>query len=118
MGTKIIDALTAWNCDVTGALERFLGDEELYISCLDIFANDENFKNLKSAIDQHTYDVAFDCAHTLKGVSGNLGLSPLYQSIVEIVEPLRHKDYSNLNSQYENINQLYQKFLSILKENK
>ena len=35
-------------------------------------------------------DGAFQAAHTLKGVSGNLGLTPLYEVVCDIVEPLRH----------------------------
>ena len=35
-------------------------------------------------------DGAFQAAHTLKGVSGNLGLTPLYEAVCDIVEPLRH----------------------------
>ena len=42
---------------------------------------------------------AFEAAHTLKGVTGNMGLTPLYDAVCTIVEPLRtgrtgglHKD--------------------------
>ena len=32
---------------------------------------------------------AFECAHTLKGMLANMGLIPLYDIVVRIVEPLR-----------------------------
>ena len=32
---------------------------------------------------------AFEAAHTLKGVTGNMGLTPLYAALCTLVEPLR-----------------------------
>ena len=46
------DALKEWKCDVEGALERFLDDEELYLQCLNIFSTDENFAKLKEYIEK------------------------------------------------------------------
>ena len=37
-------------------------------------------------------DGAFEAAHTLKGVSGNLGLAPLYKAVCALVEPLRLRE--------------------------
>lgn len=114
MSSVLLDQLSKWGCDVPGAMERFLDDEDLYLSCLDIFAEDENFAKLRQSLDSKNYTDAFDSAHTLKGVSGNLGLSPLYQAVVEIVEPLRSKDYSNLEAQYSKVINKYDEFMNIL----
>ena len=49
-------------------------------------------------IDQFL-DAAFESAHALKGVAGNLSLTPLYEPLVSITELLRARedtDYSNL----------------------
>lgn len=115
MADKILDALKEWKCDVEGALERFLDDEELYLQCLNIFSTDENFAKLKEYIDSKSYQDAFDSAHTLKGVAGNLGLTPLYMAIIDIVESLRAKDYTNLNALYDEIDKQYQAYLTCLK---
>lgn len=42
-------------------------------------------------------DAAFDAAHSLKGVLGNLALAPVYEPVYEITELLRERkdiDYS------------------------
>ena len=43
---------------------------------------------------------AFEAAHTLKGVTGNMGLTPLYDAVCTIVEPLRtgedREDYTKM----------------------
>lgn len=84
-------------------MERFVDDEELYESCLAMFLEDETCQHLGEAIKNGQYDEAFNYAHTLKGVVGNLGLTPLYDVICNIVEPLRMHDYSDLDNQYKAI---------------
>lgn len=115
MADKILDALKELECDVEGALERFLDDEELYLQCLNTFSTDENFVKLKEYIDSESYQDAFDSAHTLKGVAGILGLTPLYMAIIDIVEQLRAKNYTSLNALYDKIYEQYQAYLACLK---
>ncbi len=43
---------------------------------------------------------AFEAAHTLKGVAGNLGLTPLYEAVCAIVEPLRSRAGADYRSMY------------------
>ena len=72
---EVLEKLRAWGCDLDGALERFLGDEELYKSCLPMVAEDEAFDGLKEALAEDERKKAFDCAHTLKGVFANMGIT-------------------------------------------
>ena len=49
------------------------------------------------ALEAKDLKEAFEAAHALKGVAGNLALDPLYDAVCEIVEPLRageDKDYT------------------------
>ena len=86
---EVLEKLRAWGCDLDGALERFLGDEELYKSCLPMVAEDESFDGLKEALAEDERKKAFDCAHTLKGVFANMGITPMFDTVEKIVEPLR-----------------------------
>ncbi|MEG0963534.1 MAG: Hpt domain-containing protein, partial [Lachnospiraceae bacterium] len=70
------------------------------------------------AIVQKDYKNAFDYAHTLKGVAGNMGLSPIYKAICDIVEPLRRNDYSNLQYLYAEIIENYNKLQAYRVEEK
>ncbi|MEA4854327.1 MAG: Hpt domain-containing protein [Christensenella sp.] len=97
------DRLKNYGADLDGAMGRFLNDEELYASCFAEFMNDPCFAELKNALDAHDYDAAFDAAHTLKGVAGNMGLTPMYRAVCDIVEPLRAKQVSDLQPLYEEI---------------
>lgn len=76
-------------CDVEGALARFLGDEELYEQFYGELLNDEAFGKLGLALEERRLSDAFEYAHTLKGIIGNMGLTPLFETVCDIVEPLR-----------------------------
>ncbi len=61
--------------------------------------HEARFDKLASSIEARDLDAAFDAAHALKGVTGNLALTPLYQAIFDITEFLRARtdtDYSEL----------------------
>lgn len=76
-------------CDVEGALARFLDDEDLYEQFYGELLNDEAFGKLGLALEERRISDAFEYAHTLKGIIGNMGLTPLFETVCEIVEPLR-----------------------------
>ena len=84
--------LAACGGDYEGTMRRLMGNEMLFCRLLPKVFQDENFQKLEDARTRGDLDAAFDAAHTLKGVSGNLGLTSLYEKVCEIVEPLRSKD--------------------------
>ena len=69
----------------------------MYLRFLDMFFQDESFQQLENALDAGDLKDAFAAAHTLKGVAGNMGLTPFYEAVCVIVERLRteepRKDY-------------------------
>ena len=100
---KIFDALENWGCDIDGALERFLDDKELYMTCLQTMVTDHNFEMLGNALEEGIVAQAFDYAHTLKGVFANLGLTPMFQIVELIVEPLRAGSAKDLKEPYDRL---------------
>ena len=105
--------LIEYGADVAGAKERFMGDRELYLQCIEMFRADEGFGNLGKALAAKDYRAAFEQAHTLKGVAGNLGLTPLFTAICAIVEPLRAGDHSDLDAKYDEIIKEKERFFSM-----
>lgn len=108
-----LEKLVALGCDVAGAMDRFLEDEEFYFSCYDKFMEDPGFAQLKNELNDHDVKAAFDCAHALKGVIANLGLSSLYDRIVEIVEPLRAGTDEGLLVKYDELMKEREKYLLV-----
>ena len=94
--STLLEELKSWGCDVDGAMERFIDDEGLYRTCLDSVMADKNFEGLLDALNRHDVSAAFEYAHTLKGVLSSMGLTPMYDIVVRIVEPLRAGSDENL----------------------
>ena len=80
MNGKLI-ALTDWGCSTDSALDRMLGDEDLYLEFLTEFTKDPSFDMLSDALCETKNREAFEHAHMLKGVAANLGLDPLYKAL-------------------------------------
>jgi two-component system sensor histidine kinase/response regulator len=77
-------------------LRRVLGKVEQYRSMLRKFiAGQTDFEvTLQAALDSGDFNTAERIAHTLKGVSGNIGASSLQQSAAELETSLREKQPS------------------------
>jgi HPt (histidine-containing phosphotransfer) domain-containing protein len=92
-----IDALKQLGCDTDDGLTRCMGNEAFYFKLIGKVIDDKNFQALEDAVAAKNLDAAFDAAHSLKGVLGNLALTPIYQPVYEITELLRERkdiDYS------------------------
>lgn len=78
-----------YGADYKTTMTRFLGNEALYLKFLDMLFKDDNYDKLGAALKAENYEEAFNAAHTLKGVVGNMGLTPFFNAVCDIVEPLR-----------------------------
>lgn len=114
---SILKELNNHGCDVKGALGRVLGDEELYVICLKKFVADDAFENLGKFIEEENIEKAFNESHTLKGVAGNLGITPLYDLLVVIVEKLRNNSSIGVYEDYKKMMKSYNKIKKISKDN-
>ena len=86
-----IDALKRFGADTDDGLTRCMGNEGFYFKLIGKVVEDKSFSCLEEAVAAGDLDKAFDAAHSLKGVLGNLALTPIYQPVFEITELLRAK---------------------------
>lgn len=92
-----IEALKQLGCNTYDGLTRCMGNEAFYFKLICRVVDDKNFQALEDAVAAKDLDAAFDAAHSLKGVLGNLALTPIYEPVYEITELLRERkdiDYS------------------------
>lgn len=82
----------AYGGDYEATMARFIKNENMYLKFLDMLFQDENLQKLGAGLEEQDLDKAFEAAHTLKGVVGNMGLTPLFSAVCEIVEPLRKRE--------------------------
>lgn len=94
-----VEKLNAFGADTAEGVARCAGSEALYLRLVKMIPAEANFGKLDEAIAANDLDEAFAAAHALKGVLGNLSLTPMYNKVVEITEPLRNRtemDYAPL----------------------
>ena len=99
-----LDALKEFGADTEKGLAMCMQNEALYLRLVGSVPDEARFGKLSQAIASKDYDAAFDAAHALKGVLGNLSLTPLYETVSEITELLRARtdtDYSTLLEKLE-----------------
>ena len=94
-----IEKLNTFGADTSEGLARCYNNETLYLRLINMLPKEKNFDKLQTALQENDLDAAFEAAHALKGVTGNLSLTPMYNVVVEITEPLRSRtqmDYTPL----------------------
>ncbi len=94
-----IDSLKKFGANTEEGLSRCFGNEEFYITLVKTIPGEATFDKLAESIAQNNLDEAFDHAHALKGVLGNLSLTPILAPVETITEQLRSRtqmDYKPL----------------------
>ena len=107
-------AYAAHSYDYAGAIERVAGDE-LLRSLLDMFLADSNYAQLMSALDAGDAQLGFQAAHSLKGSSGMLGLSGLFEAMKSVTEPLRRGDASEAAAYRADVEREYAAAIGMIK---
>ncbi|WP_417571742.1 Hpt domain-containing protein [Phascolarctobacterium faecium] len=95
--------------NVEETLRRFMNNEMLMIKFLRKFVDDENMNKLRTLIADKHYNEVLPVAHTLKGVSGNLGLIKLYEIFSRMCQDCRNDQYEDLDGLFAQAEANYSK---------
>lgn len=90
-----VEDLKRYGANTEEALSRLMGNEAFYLALVPRVFEEKNFEALSSGISEGDLDKAFEAAHSLKGVLGNLELTPLLKPVVEITEMLRRREQAD-----------------------
>lgn len=101
--------------DVPVTLDRFINNEALYKKFLVKFLQDTTFDNLQKAVEEGNLSSAFSYAHTLKGVSANLGLEFLCHKLTIITDHLRNMQTDHIAAEMEEISEQYQRACELIR---
>lgn len=94
---------------------RLLDDERIKRFLLK-FLNDGSYSQLCKAVENKDINEAFRAAHTLKGVTQNLSITPLYNTANVLTEKLRNaREYSeDIDQMLDVIKEDYSKIISCI----
>ena len=123
MDEKFRKQLEENGTDVDTVLKRFLGNEAMYMKFLMKFLDDKSYEGLLESIGKRDYEEAFKGAHTLKGVTANLGIEPVCTAATLITDLLRNKqpeevDAGQLDEYKTQLVEAYDRFRKIVEENR
>lgn len=110
-----VEKLRNAGIEYENGVHRLCGKEDLYQRFLKKFIEDESFNELKMNIEQNRYAEAFKCAHTLKGIAGNLSMERLYEPCCELVEVLRNGQYDAIDEFFKQVSEAYEKVIEAIK---
>lgn len=109
------EELESIGVDIEHTMERFLNNEALYMKFLKKVEEDPNFEHLRSSLAEKDYKNAVAYAHTLKGVTANLGLNILYNDFTEMVKRLREDDVAELDQLFTKIEAEYNQACKVIR---
>lgn len=102
--------------DYNTALLRMGSSEKMLDKFVRKFPNDKTAEQLFSSLQNEDYELAFRMAHTLKGLSANLGLDRLHKASSELTEALRNKVADNANELAKTVRSEYETAVSALNQ--
>ena len=100
--------------NATEMLSRLGGNEALVKMLLGKFPKDDSFSGLCAALDGGRTEEAFRAAHTLKGVSANLGLQNLFVKASEVTEFLRSGDAESARAAMPGLKAEYERVCALI----
>ena len=113
MQSSQLEILTGYGMDVTSTIARFGGNEGLMMRFLTGFPNDKTMQSLRDAVAAGDREAMKVAAHSLKGLTGNLGLTPLFEASTELMNTLRQSD-DDVTGLYEAVCREYDKAVEVL----
>ena len=94
-----IAALNELGADTGSGVARCMNNEAFYLRLVGMALRDDGYERLREAVEGGDLKEGFERAHALKGMLGNLALTPLFQPASEMTELARtgsDADYASL----------------------
>lgn len=99
--------------DYEGTIKR-LYSEKFVEKIVRKFLQDKSFPELEKAMEEEQREEAFRAAHTLKGVSQNLGFTRLHARSAELTELLRESLEPEAVQVFEDTKREYQRTIEVI----
>lgn len=114
---NLLEELKALGVNVDEGLERLAGNEALYKRLLGTFTKTINTYMVEPDFDRNEYSEIIEKTHAIKGITGNLSLTPLYEAYTQIVNLLRAGDPEQANTVLKGILPVQNEILDCIERN-
>ena len=113
----IIAELNALGVNTDEALTRFMKNTALYVRMLGKFPAAVKDADVMACFEAEDHEKALAAAHTLKGVTGNLSLTPLFTAYTDIVALLRADEPDKAEAVLKDILPVQEKIIACIEKN-
>lgn len=113
----LLEELKTLGVNVQEGLDRLGGNEALYTKLLGSFIKSMETHSVRPDFDENDYDEIIEKTHAIKGTSGNLSLTPIYEAYTEIVALLRMGEPAQAKERLEKILPVQEQILQCIKNN-
>lgn len=101
--------------DFEEGLERFSGNEKLYIKYLRKLLDSDIYQQMRQAALAGEIEQAFTAAHKLKAFIGNLSISHFYDKLKALTEEFRAGTDRDYRPDFEKLDLEYEKILQAIR---
>ena len=108
-----LDKLQELGIDPTEGMTRCMNNEVFFFKMITMAVSNDYFETLGESLEKNDLNNAFEAAHALKGVIGNLALKPIYEPLAEMTELLRAKKEADYVSMYRPIKEIRDQLLAL-----
>lgn len=98
------------------AIMRRLPSPDKVLRFVTLFLKDNNYNELKAALNDDNTENAFKAAHNLKGVAANLAFRELTAAASDITEALRNGDIDTAKRILPSIDEEYELIIKLSKD--
>lgn len=109
-----LDILKNYGMDIDATIARFGSNEPLMMRFLIGFPNDKTMQSLHDAMALGDREAIKVAAHSLKGLTGNLGLTPLFEASTQLMNTLRLSEDADPTELYQAVCREYDSAVAML----
>ena len=110
----LLEELKENGCDTQDGLNRLMGNKAIYEKLLKKAPASIEPLNVQQCLDSGDITKSIEASHTVKGITGNLSLTPLYTAYSKITDLLRADNLEEARQLYKNTLPLQDKIFSII----
>ncbi len=112
----LLEELKGLGVDVDGGLKRINGNEKLYTRLLGTFVKTMKSQAVTPDFDMADFETAKEKAHAIKGTSGNLSITPVYEAYTEIMNLMRTDKVQEARAELEKIQPVQDAIVSCIEK--
>ena len=110
------EVLSRGGIDYADAMERFDGNESLYLRLLAKYPGDPHCERLAQALEEGDAEAARRETHAIKGVAGNLSLVALYRAVSDLFTVLQTNGNIAARVLYSDVQKAHKDVMAALEE--